>query len=202
MPRGDGAMTRSGSTRTDSRRWTGRTSRNHPTAPHSVKITPTTVTSTFVTRPAHASVIPNAAISGHAVGAGTSIVERRSGSIRLASDHVDGEEDDHPHAVDEMPVPGEHLGALRLLCVDVPAQRQQEDETDHREPDRHVQRVEPDERVEGGPEEVRGDGEPVGPDEARPLARGEEQERQAEQEGEQPPRLEARALSRAQRADG
>src|SRR5215831_19923395 len=181
MPRDDGAMTGSGSTPTDSRRWTGRTSRNHPTAPHSVKITPTTVTSALVTRPAHASVIPNAAISGHAVGAGTSIVERRSGSIRLASDHVDGEEDDHPHAVDEMPVPGEYLGALRLLSVDVPAQCEREDEADHREPDRHVQRVQPDERVEGGTEEIRRDGEPHGADEPRPLAGGEKQERQAEQ---------------------
>ena len=82
MPRDEGAVTGSGSTRTGSRRWTGRTSRNQPTAPHSVAITPTTVTSAFVTRPAHASVIPNAAIIGHAVGAGTSIVERRSGAIR------------------------------------------------------------------------------------------------------------------------
>src|SRR5262249_8321719 len=121
MPRGEGAITGSGSTRTDSRRCTGRTSRNHPTAAHRGKITPTTVTSAFVTRPAHASVIPNAAIIGHAVGAGTSMVERRSGAIRLASHHVDRQEDDDPHRVDEMPVPGEHLGALGLLGVDVPA---------------------------------------------------------------------------------
>src|SRR5262249_17785757 len=202
VPRGEGAMARSGSTRTDSRRWTGRTSRNHPTAPHSVKITPTTVTRALVTRPAHASVIPNAAISGHAVGAGGAIVARRAGCLRPASHHVDEVEDDDPHAVDEMPVPGEHLGALRLLSVDVPAQCEREDEADHGEPDRHVQRVQPDEGIEGGTEEVRGDGEPLGPDEPRPLARGEEEERQAEKEREQPPRLEACAVPFAQRTDG
>src|SRR5262249_56351320 len=41
-----------------------------------------------------------------------------------------------------------------------------------------------------------------GADEPRPLAGGEEEERQAEKEREQPPRLEACAVPRAQRADG
>src|SRR5262245_3825401 len=148
-----GPITGGGSTATASRRCAGRTSRNQPTAPHSIATTPTIETRTWVTSPAPTSTIPNAVIMGHAVGAGTTIGPRSS-AIALSPHHVHREEHDHPHAVHEVPVPGEQLGALDVPVVDVPPQRQDQDQADDGEPDRHVQRVQPDEGIERGAEEV------------------------------------------------
>ena len=62
--------------------------------------------------------------SGHAVGAGTSIVPGRASmlpSVPSAAHHVDDEEHDDPHRVDEVPVQREHLGARGVRGVHVPA---------------------------------------------------------------------------------
>src|SRR5262245_4579362 len=123
-----GPITGAGSTGTVSRRCAGSTSRNQPTAPHSIAKTPTIETTTLVTSPAPTRTIPNAEIIGHAVGAGTTI-RPCSSVMALSPHHVHREEHDHPDAVHEVPVPGEHLRALGVPVVDVAPQRQDQDET-------------------------------------------------------------------------
>src|SRR4051812_42167954 len=54
--------------------WWGRTSRNQPAQAATASTAPTAVTETFVSRPANIMVNPADRTSGHAVGAGTSIL--------------------------------------------------------------------------------------------------------------------------------
>src|SRR5207249_7879425 len=109
--RGTGTIVASG---TGSRCSTGRTSRNHPTAPATNPARPTALTTALVRSPMNAKPKPNAAIMGHAVGAG--ICTR---SIPSPADHVDGGEHDDPHAIHEVPVPGEELRSFRFRGCDV-----------------------------------------------------------------------------------
>src|SRR6266498_396235 len=94
---------------------TGSTSRNQPTAPRNARISPTTLTTTCVTNPAHRSVSPKAVIIGHGVGAGVSIRFCDSRDIISSTpDDVYDCENHHPHGIDEMPVPGDHLDVLGI----------------------------------------------------------------------------------------
>src|SRR5438445_659093 len=88
---------------------------------------PSTLTDTFVTRPANSTVTPKAKIKGHAVGAGTSIVLGVRGlsfncsvanSVAIstsAAENVNHSENHNPHSVHKMPVHGEYLHATGML---------------------------------------------------------------------------------------
>src|SRR4029453_4108973 len=104
-----GTIAGAGSTRTTSRCSPGSTPRPPPTAPHSAAPAPTIEPRTFVTRPAQSSVIPNAAIIGQAVGAGTSS-DSSVGTAMLPSDDVHREEHHHPDRVHELPEQAKQLG--------------------------------------------------------------------------------------------
>src|SRR6266511_3649778 len=116
--RGEGLTTReisAAATGTHSVLSTGSTSRNQPIAPRSARISPATLTTTCVTNPAHRSVSPKAVTIGHGVGAGVSIRFRGSRDIISSTpDDVYDRENHHPHTVDEMPVPGDHLDVLGI----------------------------------------------------------------------------------------
>ena len=75
----------------------------------------------------------SAAIIGDAVRRRHADRARRARSVAadavIASHHVHDEEDDDPHRVDEVPVEGQHLGALGVLALHVPAQREDEHES-------------------------------------------------------------------------
>src|SRR5689334_4024703 len=163
-----------GTIATGSRCCTGKTSRNHPTAPATIIATPTALTTTLVTSPMNAKPRPNAAIMGHAVGAG--ICTR---SIASPADHVDGEEHDDPHAIHEVPVPGEELRPLRVAGGDVSAKCEGRDKSDQDKPDRDVRRMQPDERVVGRAEQIGPDRHPAS-DEPSPLSGGADEEAEAE----------------------
>src|SRR5262245_35456398 len=95
---------------------TGSTSRNQPTAPRSATMSPTTLTTTCVTNPAAKSVSPNAVTIGQGVGAGTSIRFCASTDIiSSTADDVHDSENYHPYAMDEVPVPGDHLDVLGIV---------------------------------------------------------------------------------------
>src|SRR4029453_3354350 len=171
---------------------TGSTSENQPAAPPMVGTTPTAVTMPLVTRPANPSVMPSAAIIGQAVGAGSSMNSSESrcgggslipfgsarrrrvaaavgGARRASSDHVHGGEDDHPHRVDEVPVPGEYLDALGMRRVHGTAQAENQHQREQHEADGHVAGVEADQRVVGGAEQVGPDRQVMPVDQAVPF---------------------------------
>src|SRR3954447_20197519 len=92
---------------------TGSTSRNQPLAPRSTRIIPTTLTTTCVTNPAHKSVSPKAVTIGQNVVAGISICFCGStGIVSSTTDYVYDCENDYPHGIDEMPIPGDHFDVL------------------------------------------------------------------------------------------
>src|SRR5438874_3848351 len=80
---------------TDSVFSTGSTSRNQPIAPRNARISPTTLTTTCVTNPAHRSVSPKAVTIGQGVGAGVSI--RFRGSRDIISSTPDDVHDSENH---------------------------------------------------------------------------------------------------------
>src|SRR6266496_4075878 len=87
---------------------TGSTSRNQPIAPRNARMSPTTLTATWVTNPAHNSVSPKAVTIGQKVGAGASICFCGSTVIvSSTTDYVYDCENDYPHGIDEMPIPGD-----------------------------------------------------------------------------------------------
>src|SRR6266498_1523634 len=92
---------------------TGSTSRNQPTTPRNAMISPTTLTTTCVTNPAAKRVTPNAVTIGQGVGAGASICFCGSSDIVLSTaNNVYNGENDYPHGIDEMPIPGDHFDVL------------------------------------------------------------------------------------------
>src|SRR5262245_22445371 len=115
-------------TGTDSSCCRGKTSRNQPTQPATESTAPRTVTDRLVRSPANNKVNPKANTSGHAVDAGTSISRGApefsrvcsagssvaisspvSPASRLLAAHdVDHGEDDHPNAIDKMPIHRKH----------------------------------------------------------------------------------------------
>src|SRR5690348_13780185 len=109
IDRAEGLMikeTSPATTETDSVFSTGSTSRNQPIAPRNARISPTPLTATCVTNPAHKSVSPKAVTIGQNVGAGVSI--RFCGSTGIVSsttNYVYDCENDYPHGIDEMPIP-------------------------------------------------------------------------------------------------
>ena len=73
------------------------------------------LTTACVTSPVKISVMPNAAMNGHAVGAGTRIeFEFFSFAIELTSNHVDHGEHHHPNRIHEMPIPGQQFESPSL----------------------------------------------------------------------------------------
>src|SRR5260221_318806 len=155
--------TSSGTTVTATSWGRGRTSRNQPTPPARASTTPRTLTEAAVSRPANISVTPAARTIGHAVGAGTSIsmAARFSISLSSAPKHVDDGEHDDPDGVHEVPVEGQHSDPRRMLPADVPGDGERRDDRHENQADDHVERVQADQRVVRGPEQVRGDREPV-----------------------------------------
>src|SRR5262245_33339566 len=114
-----------GTTGTHSVFSTGSTSRNQPTPPRNARMIPITLTTTCVTNPAAKSVSPNAVTIGQGVGAGTSI--RFCGSTDIISstaDDVHDSENYHPYAIDEVPVPGDHLDVLGIVSSHEPTKAQ------------------------------------------------------------------------------
>src|SRR5271155_1813743 len=117
----------SGATATASSCSIGKISRNHPTQPASASAAPRTLTDMLVTSPANRRVAPKARMKGHAVGAGTSIVQGvRHASFNCsvadmiamsasAPQNVNYGKNHNPYGVDEMPVHREHVDATRML---------------------------------------------------------------------------------------
>src|SRR5262249_18071760 len=189
----------------------GRTSRNQPTQPASASTTPRTLTDTAVSKPANMSVTPAARTSGHAVGAGISISKAlrsddgtgcMATAVSSAPDHVDDREDDDPDPVDEVPVQSEHIDAGRVLPSDVAGDREQRDDRHQDQADDDVERVQADQRVVRGPEQVRGNREPVLVDQPVPFPPRAEQKRSPERDRRKPQRDERPARAALQRRAG
>ena len=82
-----------------------------------------------VRRPANSSVTPKLSAIGNAVGAGSAtdgvvdsepcVAAIRSVSPLSAADDVHDREHDDPHDIDEVPVHGEHFGALGVFSAHV-----------------------------------------------------------------------------------
>src|SRR5262245_35280456 len=178
----------------------GRTSRNQPMPPATDSTKPRAVTDTFVSRPANASVHPDASTSGHAVGAGTSSARRSRGlearrsmvsgtdMISSARDDVhDGEHDD-PDGVDEVPVEREDVDARRVDQPDPTDHAERQHDREHHEADGDVERMQADERVVGRAEEIRGDRQAVFVDQSVPFLCRAEHEQRAQGYGQRPQR--------------
>src|SRR5262249_20196616 len=120
-------------------------------------------------------------------------------SISAAHD-VDEGEDDDPDRVDEVPVEADDLELLEVLAADALGEREDRHHGHEDEADGHVARVQADERVEGGAEEVGGDGEALVDDEVPPLDSGAAEEDGAEDESRDPPAGEAAPAAAPQSA--
>ena len=110
--------------------------------PHERATTPTTVTSD-VRHQARRSSSVIAERGDHRPRRRRGNLDRRSRRSRLrhrsASHHVDDDEHDDPHRVDEVPVPREHLGALRVRRASrARAAPSTSTSAEQREPDGHV----------------------------------------------------------------
>src|SRR5260370_2193959 len=114
----------------DSCFWCGRTSRNQPAQPASVKIARRMLTEALVTNTAKTNVRPKARVIGHAVGAGSSIVPCIALSVfsdgsgvseaifqylSSSSNHVHDRENDNPYHVDEVPGERQDVDALSVF---------------------------------------------------------------------------------------
>ena len=106
------------------------------------------------------------------------------------ADDVNDGDDDNPDRVHEMPIPGNHLDVLGVVCGDLAQQAEDEDEGQEKKPDDHMARMEPDERVERGAEDVRRQGEVVLVDEVLPLRPGKPEEVSSERDRDRPPQVE------------
>src|SRR5580700_9822043 len=96
---------------------------------------PSTLRALLVTIPANTSVIPNARIIGHVVGAGAWMVLvelsgvslANSTAIRLLSlapDHIYDREDHDPYDIHEMPIQRQNLGAFSVFLSYIPQERE------------------------------------------------------------------------------
>ena len=124
-------------------------------------------------------MIPNATTIGHGVGAGTSILSGASARVftdskpfppSSASDNVDDGEDHHPHRIHEMPVHRQDLDAFGVLLLYIPKEREQPTPWQSKKADRHVKRMQADQRVIGCPEQVGLDGQAFVVDQVTPFA--------------------------------
>src|ERR1035438_3010848 len=195
---------------TDSWASCGKTWRNHPMAPATLRPSPRMAMARFVTMPARMSETPSASTRGHAVGRGSWIA---AGSVfgcwscmavlwLLSAEDVDNGEDDDPDGVDKMPVEREHLDPAGVFGGEVAGEREKECQRKHDEADDDVAGVQADERVEGGAEEIGADGEAVAVDELVPLMRGAAQEDASEQHRRRQPERGCGAPAGVQRGDG
>ncbi len=112
---------------------------------------PTTLTAAWVTSPARINVIPNAAMNGHAVGAGTRIEFESFSLIALTTDHVDYGEHHDPYCIHEVPIPRQKFEATGLP-LHASSESKDEREEQQRQAEGDVTRVQTDQRVEGCPE--------------------------------------------------
>src|SRR5271163_1595208 len=132
----------------------GRTSRNQPTAPAMATTAPSMLSDSAVTNPANTSVIPKARASGHAVGAGISILSGICIAPLLNSDNVNNSENDYPNCVHEVPVHCQDLHPLRVfgpkLCREVKNCHGEKSEQSYC----YVKRVETDQRIISGAEQI------------------------------------------------
>src|SRR5258705_12797798 len=114
---------------------------------------PTMLTTTCVTTPAKIREMPRASMNGQAVGAGTRIEFVSLTFIALPSDHVDHCEHCYPHPVYKVPIPGQQLESPALpLHASTKSKdecQQQEGQTDN-----HVTRMQTNQRVKGGAEQI------------------------------------------------
>src|SRR4030095_15644674 len=168
----------------------GSTHRHHPTPPTRARATPTTLTARWVTSPANPRVTPSATTIGHGVGAGSAMLPGsvdRLTACPSSSNYVDHREDDDPHAVHEVPVPGDELDALGMDGLEDAGACEDEAEAQHEESENHVRRVQADERIERGPEEIRTDREAPLDDEVVPLTRRAPQQRGSARDGDEQP---------------
>src|SRR5215471_17891778 len=125
--------------------------------------------------------MPSATMNGQAVGAGTRIEFDWVSFIVLTSDHVDHGEDRHPNRIHEVPIPGKQLESP-ALSEHASAQSDSESKQQQRQSNRYVTRVQADQRVEGGAEQVCADRQMEIANQVAPLHRGVAQEFEAEQD--------------------
>jgi len=113
----------------------------------------------------------------------------------LATDDVNHAKDNHPHPIDKMPVPREHLDMLGVRPRHVSAQAQDQDQHEQDQTDNDVSSVQADHGVEGRPEKISADREVVFKDQPLPFGGGGAEECHREDNGEQPPELKASSAS-------
>src|SRR5215475_5758570 len=149
-----------------SMRSTGKTWRIHPTKPISASAAPTALMAGWVTTPAKPRATPTAVRNGHGVGAGDSTVSgtrppSTSGLTASTAHDVHRGQHHDPHGVDEVPVPRQELDAFGMLGAHCPEDGEDphQDEEDQAEGD--MASVKTHQRIEGRPEEVGADGEPL-----------------------------------------
>ena len=118
----------------------------------------------------------------------------------LIARSVDDGQDDHPHPVHEVPVPGHHLHALGVRRPQRARPANTQQRPSMTSPTMTCEACRPTSGVEGAAEEIRADREPVTIDELVPLPRGAGQEDGAEHGRHREPPAGARMSPRAERA--
>src|SRR6266849_2935935 len=121
------------------------------------------------------------------------------GVLPSATDDVDDEEHGDPDDVDEVPVEREHVGVGRVLLLDLSEEREERDRPEGQQARGEVERVQADQRVVGGPEEVRPDGQALVDDQVPPFQPGAGQEHRSERDSREPPAREGTDLSAPER---
>src|SRR5207302_314324 len=137
---------------------------------------PKALTAGLVTRPAKSSATPKARAMGHAVGAGNSTLASAlvlcgftscfktisyplagcsfDHRFSLPSDDIHRGEHHHPDDVDKMPVERQHIDVLGVLLLHSAGQSQDHHHTEPHQTRRHVEGMQPDERIVGRAERL------------------------------------------------
>src|ERR1700730_11448735 len=156
---------------------------------------PARPTPALVTRPANASVTPNARTMGQAVDAGISITLSAvpvdlfciSSIAPSPSYEVHNRKHCNPHCIHEMPIEGEDCEPFTMPLVDTSGHRERQHGREHRQSNHDMGCVESNQRIEGRPEQVGADGQPIPVDQPVPLPGGTHDEDHAQRDrGRQP----------------
>src|ERR1700751_409123 len=99
--------------------------------------------------------------------------------ISLTADDVDDGKDHHPHDIDEVPVQSQDLNAFGVLLLYMPGDCEEEHSQQCDQPDDDMGSMQPDQRIERGPEEICSDRESVLVNQLVPLKAGSHKENRA-----------------------
>src|SRR5262249_52465092 len=119
---------------------------------------------------------------------------RLSFSIALTADDIHHGKDNDPYAIDEMPIPREHLDVLGVCARHKTANAQDQNHCEQDQTHEHVTGMQADQRVKGRPEQIRADREVISKDQFLPVQSGGAQEHHREDNSDQPPELESASV--------